>query len=69
MESINQLIFGHVQLIHDTLRKQRKTLQKAYVRYQYTVGSDKRNKVNPYTKHDIDNFDDLFEDLENPQKK
>ena len=57
MESINQLIFGHVQLIHETIRKQRKTLQKAYVRYQY-------NKVNPYIKHDIDNFDDLFEELE-----
>ena len=54
---INQLIYGHVQLIDDAVNKKRKELKQAYATYQY-------NKRNPYSKSRLDIFDEIFDDLD-----
>ena len=59
---INQLIYGHVQLINDSIKNQHGKLKRAYVKHRY-------NKVNPYTKSKIDSFDAFFELCENSVKK
>ena len=59
---INQLIYGHVQLIDESIKKQHRKLKQAYATYTY-------NKQNPYIKNRLDIFDELFDDLENSDKK
>ena len=59
---INQLIYGHVQLIDDALDNKKRELKQAHAKYLY-------NKRNPYSKSRLDIFDEIFDDLEENSDK